>query len=575
MKRMKTAPFSFIRTAFVVFGLTAAFIASVFPQSAVERTNKIKVNISRHSGLPPRLLLDVKFEEPSGNQMLDAEEDAALKLVLTNEGEGTAYALQPKITFSNENIIMSEIPEVRSLGPKKSVELNAYLRTNKNLSDGKTTFSIAVQEAKGFNPPQKILTVTTQKQQFPNLILAGQAIDDFSKNRKIEQSELVTLTLRIQNSGGGYAKDVTAELEAGQNTFITEDTRGVRNLGTIESGDFRDVKYTFYTNSVASRINLTLKVSDASKLHGWQKPVDIPLDRVVNAPEELVIPGKKFGAGVPLASLSVDIEENIPETAVKNPNAIALIVAIQEYQSPAIPTVKFAKRDAAIMREYLIKAMGYDPKNILPRNEDELMTVGKIKTYVNQKLPSFLRPDGSSDLFIYYVGHGAPGTKEKVGYLVPHDCDPNEVSDDNAYNMRAFQNDVLKLSAKTKTVVIDACFSGQAGDGRMLLANASPIYITVDNELTSDPKTSIFLSSEAEQLSNWYPEKQHSMFTYFFLKGLKGDADADKDKVITIGEMEAYINDANNGLPYHSNREHQRPQRAVIVGPRERVLRQQ
>ena len=105
-----------------------------------------------------------------------------------------------------------------------------------------------------------------------------------------------------------------------------------------------------------------------------------------------------------------------------------------------------------------------------------------------------------------------------------------------------------------------------AGDGSMLISNASPIYVRVENPLMVDNKSILFLSSEGDQVSNWYPEKRQSMFTYFFLRGLKGDADMDRDGKITVGELKRFINDENEGLPYYSNRLFQRKQRAVIIG---------
>jgi hypothetical protein len=549
------------------------FNSTVSAQSATDRTPKIKVEIHRQSNLPPRLLLETKFEEPSGNKILDAEEDAVIKMLITNDGDGMAYSIKPTISFNNEYIIMSEIPTIRSLGPKKQVEINAYLHSSKNLTDGKTTFAITISEYNGFSPQPVNLQILTQRQQFPNLVLGEQAIDDVNQNRKIDKEEMVHLTLRIQNTGGGNAKDVTAELEAGANTFLTEESRGVKALGFIEGGGSRDVKYTFYTNSKAENASLTLRVYDATRLHGFTKKLDLPFNNIVKTTAELSIPGSPLAKLGAAAALSVDIEENIPQTDKLNPHAVALIIAIQDYQNPTIPSVKFAKRDAAVMREYLVKVLGYDPKNILPQNEDELMTCGTIKSYIKRRLASYLKPNSASDLFIYYVGHGAPNTQNKTGYLVPLDCDPNFVGEDNAYNMREFQNDIMNLKAKSKTIVVDACFSGQAGDGRMLLNNASPIYITVDNQLMADSTTSILLSSEADQVSNWYPEKQHSMFTYFFLKGLKGDADKNKDHSISLGELEDFVNDASDGLPYFSNREHQRVQRAVIIGRRDYPVR--
>ena len=138
--------------------------------------------------------------------------------------------------------------------------------------------------------------------------------------------------------------------------------------------------------------------------------------------------------------------------------------------------------------------------------------------------------------------------------------------------MSEFYNDIQKVKSKSKTVVIDACFSGQSGDGGTLVKNASPVLLKVDNTLFKDKNAVVFQSSEANQVSNWYPEKKHGMFTYYFLKGLKGEADINKDGSITVGELEGYINDENNNLPYTSKREFQRPQKAVVQGDKNLLL---
>ncbi|MEK7263225.1 MAG: caspase family protein [Bacteroidota bacterium] len=270
------------------------------------------------------------------------------------------------------------------------------------------------------------------------------------------------------------------------------------------------------------------------------------------------------------AEKPIDIEQNIPETKLKNKNGIALIISISEYAN--FQKVEYAKRDAQFIREYLIKTLGYNEKNILPQNPDELMTVGNMKTLLRNKLPSYLKKDGSSELFIYYTGHGAPSTQTNEAFFVPYDCDPNFVNSDNAYNMNDFYADIAKLNAKKKFVVIDACFSGQTGSGQTLVKNASPALLKVNNALIADENAVLFQSSSAEQVSNWYPEKKHGMFTYFFLKGLQGSADKNNDVTITATELENFINDENDGLPYYSNREFQRPQKAVVSGDKESVI---
>ena len=124
---------------------------------------------------------------------------------------------------------------------------------------------------------------------------------------------------------------------------------------------------------------------------------------------------------------------------------------------------------------------------------------------------------------------------------MPVDCDPAMV-DVNGYSLDLFYKKMNDLDAKSVTVVIDACFSGSSDQG-MLLKNISPVFIEVEETLGLDDKVTVFTSSSGEQVSSWYPDKKHSLYTYFFLKGLKGSADADGDRSVTAGEIQSYVNE--------------------------------
>ncbi|MEY2793075.1 MAG: hypothetical protein RJA76_1067 [Bacteroidota bacterium] len=317
-------------------------------------------------------------------------------------------------------------------------------------------------------------------------------------------------------------------------------------------------KFIFLLNIILSiqlfciaQNNSTISVGNTFKISKQKETININTERKGKAGYNKVI----------------DIENNIAESKSINPNAIAFVIAISDYQNKSIPKVKYAKRDASLMREYLIKRMGFSPNNIFPRSMDDLPTAGYLKTFIKDNLKRILRPDGQSELFIYYTGHGAPSMiKEGSAYLVPFDADPNYLTDLNGYALDEFFNDIGKLPAKKKMVVVDACFSGQSGDGVSLITNSSPLTIKPKIDIFSDENTAIFLSSKSQQVSNWYPEKHHSLFTYYFLKGLQGSGDLNSDGKITLGEMETFINDPNEGIPYISNREFQRDQKADIIG---------
>jgi hypothetical protein len=111
-------------------------------------------------------------------------------------------------------------------------------------------------------------------------------------------------------------------------------------------------------------------------------------------------------------------------------------------------------------------------------------------------------------------------------------------------------------------VVIDACFSGSSGGSgsaneRMLLKRISPVSIHIDKDMLSRENSAVFTSASGDQVSSWYSEKKHSLFTYYFLKALQGNADSNKDNMLTLSEIKDYIDDK---VPYMARRLNNRVQ---------------
>ena len=51
----------------------------------------------------------------------------------------------------------------------------------------------------------------------------------------------------------------------------------------------------------------------------------------------------------------------------------------------------------------------------------------------------------------------------------------------------------------------------------------------------------VFSASSGSEISSAWPEKKHGLFSYFLMKGMRGDADANKDNQITVGELGDYV----------------------------------
>lgn len=381
----------------------------------------------------------------------------------------------------------------------------------------------------------------------------------------IEPGEVVKIMVRVQNQGQGTAENTAARVELGTNVFFAEGSEVEFTLGSFKPGQSRDFESQLYTNRRAIEFPVYVSISERHDRYGLSStPLDLPFNKALRTIQEVVIRGldQEDTEIAKAGGLSIDIERNIPQGRDQRKDAVALIIANRRYQHQDVPSVEFAHRDAEFVKQYLATTLGYRVGNIF---------MAKDATYTNfrtalQKLKNAAKR--TSDVFIYYTGHGAPDPEEKRGYFVPLDCDPNYVKM-GGIALDEFYREINEMEAQNITVVIDACFSGLSDQG-MIIKNISPIMLVVENQAILNEKLLEFTSSSGDEVSSWYPEMKHSLYTYYFLKGLQGAADQDKDNMLTVAELQAYLEDQ---VPYMARRLHNREQTPnVTPGHEDRVL---
>lgn len=281
-----------------------------------------------------------------------------------------------------------------------------------------------------------------------------------------------------------------------------------------------------------------------------QKPVfSLPKPQVMNPPRN------SYGSG----NIS-EVDQALPQTNMDNPDAIAVVIGNSQYQK--IKPVDYALNDARSMRQYLIRVLGFKPGNIIYLENatvTDFKLIFGVKGNPKGKLFNLVKAD-KSDVFIFYSGHGAPGLKDKRAYFVPVECDPQYV-ELTAYSADVFYDNLAQIPAKSIVVTLDACFSGTN-----IYNNISPIYIKSKGALGLK-NGAVLASSRPDQISTWYQEKRHGMFTYFFLKALhQKNADKNQDNQLSLQEIYEYIADNTEGLPYYARSLYGMEQNPVLEG---------
>lgn len=224
-------------------------------------------------------------------------------------------------------------------------------------------------------------------------------------------------------------------------------------------------------------------------------------------------------ASAPAAETAPPAPSDVDRPSYKlpeSPDNFALIVGIQRYGG--LPEASFAERDARAMRSHLV-AMGYPERNIISLIGADASRAGLAKN-LETKLPRLVNE--RSTVLFYYSGHGAPDPVTGEAYLVPVDGDP-EFLKDTAYPLAQLHKGLGRLKARKVLAVVDACFSGVGGRS-VLPKGTRPLVTKVKTGLSGSDKLVFMSASDDHQISGTAEEQGHGLFTYYFLKGLNGDA---------------------------------------------------
>lgn len=315
----------------------------------------------------------------------------------------------------------------------------------------------------------------------------------------------------------------------------------------------------------------TTRVKTLSILYGHDKPRMRTYH--FDKPKQLAQSTRTFTAKTDTSKeprYTTPLDTEIPKTDMDRPDDVAVVIGVKEYEHTDIPDVDYAVRDAEIMKRYLTRTLGFHDDNVIfveNASGSALERIFGTASDPQGQLHNWVKDD-KSDVFVYYSGHGAPDPESEQAYLVASDTDPSYLSL-NGYAVNQLYANLAKLPAKSVTVVLESCFSGVSEAGQVV-QEVSPAVLNVENPMVGMENGLAITAGAADQVSSWYSEKKHGLFTYFFLKGLRGAADEDDDKAVTAGELDAYLTEQ---VPYQAARQHNRKQTPQVVGPnKDRVL---
>jgi tetratricopeptide (TPR) repeat protein len=192
-----------------------------------------------------------------------------------------------------------------------------------------------------------------------------------------------------------------------------------------------------------------------------------------------------------------------------------LIVAAQNYEDVAIPSLENPVIDAVKLKQVLKANYNFADQN--------------IKTLFNPGVNEFkkafadimevLQPE--DNIIIFYAGHGIWAEKEKKGYWLLTDAKRNDMN--TWLDNKVVLDMIAKLPARHTLLITDACFSGSVFKTRSLGSDASQAMREMSEKIS---RVAITSGNDSE-----VPDE--SVFMKYLVKALSEN----KDKYLTAQKM--------------------------------------
>ncbi len=239
-------------------------------------------------------------------------------------------------------------------------------------------------------------------------------------------------------------------------------------------------------------------------------------------------------------SPAADNTERSDEVNPEDIKVWAVIVGVTDYT--AMPPLQFSDDDAyQIYALYKSPAGGALPDEQIRLLINDKATKANIESAMRE---TFMKADENDVIMLYFSGHGLEGS------FLPFDYDGSK----NKLKHKNVRKILEESPAKHKLCIADACHSGSLVMSRGIGSASETIKTFYQAFSRSKGGTALFLSSKSNEVSLESNGLKQGVFSHFFMRGLKGEADTDKNNIVTITELYNFVhgNVKSTTLDYQS-----------------------
>ncbi|NRA51036.1 MAG: caspase family protein [Phaeodactylibacter sp.] len=233
-------------------------------------------------------------------------------------------------------------------------------------------------------------------------------------------------------------------------------------------------------------------------------------------------------AQTPIASNTQPQQQSTTSTN-NNPEleVFAVVIGVSKY-THMVP-LNYTDDDAYQMYAFLKSpeggALDDDHISILI---DEAATLNRIKFTMKEV---FNRAGPEDLIMLYYSGHGYADA------FLPIDF--------NGVHNKLFHKEIIGIfersPAKYKLCIADACYSGGMLAAKGGIAPSQLTQDLYDRLAEAAPGTALIMSSKSNETSLESKGLRQGVFSHYLIRGLKGEADRNKDRYVDISELFRFV----------------------------------
>ena len=243
----------------------------------------------------------------------------------------------------------------------------------------------------------------------------------------------------------------------------------------------------------------------------------------------------------------------VPVAGFRRPHTFVISIGVGSYRDTRMLPRKYASLDAEMVANYF-QSLGGVPAGNIRLLQDWKALRPDIDEALLDWLPSHMSKDAV--VIVYFAGQAMVSPAGDI-LLVPYEGSPSSAT--RLYPLKDLESALARLKAKHTILLFDGMVSrlqsdpkGKSPAPRWDLGGATTVRL---------------IGGEGYAKGIEDDKHRHGLFTYYLLRGLRGEADTNRDGEVTLGEISGYVSQKVTWASKSQFNSDQHPQAWPVLKP--------